>query len=49
MYGSTKDLGEGTGAAGGFLVPTEYATESVAGCCDAESGVQPCAEGSGAW
>ena len=26
VYGSTKDLGEGTGAAGGFLVPTEYAT-----------------------
>lgn len=26
VYRSTKDLGEGTGAGGGFLVPTEYAT-----------------------
>lgn len=26
VYGSTKDLGEGSGSAGGFLVPTEYAT-----------------------
>lgn len=26
VYNSTKDLGEGTGSGGGFLVPTEYAT-----------------------
>lgn len=26
VYGSTKDLGEGSGASGGFLVPEEYAT-----------------------
>lgn len=25
VYGSTKDLGEGVGSAGGFLVPSEYA------------------------
>lgn len=25
IYGSTKDLGEGSGAAGGYLVPVEYA------------------------
>lgn len=25
VYGSTKDLGEGSGSAGGFLVPEEYA------------------------
>jgi len=26
IYGSVKDLGEGSGAAGGFLVPEEYST-----------------------
>lgn len=26
VYGSVKDLGEGSGASGGFLVPEEYAT-----------------------
>lgn len=26
VYGSVKDLGEGSGSAGGFLVPEEYAT-----------------------
>jgi len=26
IYGSVKDLGEGSGSAGGFLVPEEYAT-----------------------
>ena len=27
VYNSVKDLGEGTGSGGGFLVPTEYATQ----------------------
>ena len=27
VYGSTKDLGEGAGSTGGFLVPTEYANQ----------------------